>query len=158
MTAPSTPCSSPEARQFDFWLGEWDLSWPAEQTSGQAGEVGHGTNTITRLFGDCVIEENFAFADQSFLGRSVSVYDAQAGMWRQTWVDNQGGYLMFVGNYDGETMELRTPTVEQDGEWLVQRMVFSNIERDSLNWDWQGSRDGGETWNDLWNVTYQRRS
>ncbi len=158
MSEPAMPCSSPQARQFDFWLGEWDLTWPAEQTGGEAGEVGRGKNTITRRFGDCVIEENFAFADDTFLGHSVSVYDAQADMWRQTWVDNMGGYLLFAGNYDGKTMELRTPTVERDGEQIVQRMVFSSIQRDSLRWDWQGSRDGGETWNDLWNITYQRRS
>jgi hypothetical protein len=154
MSQSVKPCESLEARQFDFWLGEWDLTWPAEQTGGGAGEIGRATNSISQMFGDCVIEENFAFADDSFLGHSVSVYDARAGMWRQTWVDNQGGYLMFVGSYDGETMELRTPEVEG----AVQRMVFSNIADDSLNWDWQGSRDGGATWNDLWNIKYKRRS
>lgn len=158
MSEPVRPCDSPEARQFDFWLGEWDLTWPAEQTGGEPGVTGRGTNSIGRMFGDCVIEENFAFPDQGFLGHSVSVYDPQAGMWRQTWVDSQGNYLIFVGSYDGTTMELRTPIVERDGEQIVQQMVFSNIQPDSLNWDWQGSRNGGDTWNDLWNITYQRRS
>lgn len=77
-------------------------------------------------------------------------------MWRQTWVDNQGNYLLFAGGYDGETMELHTPTLEREGERIVQRMVFSDIAEASLRWDWQGNRDGGESWNSLWSIAYRR--
>ena len=48
-------CATPEFRQLDFWLGDWDLSWPLP-----TGETGHGTNIITKSpFGDCVIKETF---------------------------------------------------------------------------------------------------
>jgi hypothetical protein len=157
LSDPSPPCTSPEARQFDFWLGEWDLTWPAEQAGGVPGETMAGFNRITRLFDDCVIEENFTTDDASFRGHSVSVYDEKSGAWRQTWVDSAGGYLAFTGSFDGETMELRTQASERDGETVVQRMVFSDIGEDSLEWSWQGSRDGGDTWNDLWNISYRRR-
>ena len=152
------PCSSPEARQFDFWLGDWDLTWPAEQTGGDERDIGTGTNQISRLFGDCAIEERFATSDGSFLGRSLSVFDSRTGVWRQTWVDNTGGYLVFTGDFDGETMELRTEPEERDDEIIVQRMIFTDVTADSLNWTWQGSRDGGTNWNDLWNIAYRRRS
>lgn len=156
MTSRTPPCQSEEARQFDFWLGDWKLSWPAEQSGGEAGETGSGSNRISRPFGDCVIEENFAFDDGRFLGRSLSVYDEAAGLWRQTWVDSSGGYLLFTGGFDGEIMELRTQPVERDGETVLNRMVFRDITSTSLRWDWQRSRDGGETWNDLWNISYVR--
>jgi hypothetical protein len=158
MTDSPKPCSSPEARQFDFWLGEWDLNWPAEQTGGEAGEKGTGTNRLGRLFGDCVIEENFATDDGRFEGRSLSVYDEAAGLWRQTWVDSSGGYLVFTGGLNNGEMELRTAAVERDGETVVSRMVFTDITDDSLIWHWQGSRDGGETWNELWTISYKRRA
>lgn len=158
MPDTSKPCSSPEARQFDFWLGKWDLSWPAEQSGGEAGRRHTGTNNITKMFGDCVIEENFATDDGRLLGHSVSVYDEKAAMWRQTWVDSSGAYLWFTGSFNGEVMELRTEPVQRDDETVVQRMIFTDITGDSLEWTWQGSRDGGETWNDLWNVSYRRRS
>jgi hypothetical protein len=157
MPETKIPCASAEARQFDFWLGDWDLTWPAEQTGGEPGERAKGTNRITRLFDKCVIEENFATADQSFLGHSVSVYDENAGIWRQTWVDNAGGYLTFTGRFDGETMELRTESSQRDGEPVIQRMVFAEISPDALEWAWQGSRDGGVTWSNLWNISYRRR-
>lgn len=151
------PCMSPETSQFDFWLGQWDLSWPAEQTGGTAGERASGSNTIDRLFGNCVVEENFAFGDDSFKGRSLSVFDQRTGRWRQTWVDSQGGYLVLNGEWDGETMQLRTDPIERHGEELLNRMVFRDITAESLRWEWQGSRDGGKTWNDLWIIDYVRR-
>ena len=157
MSDAKTPCSSPEHREFDFWLGNWDLTWPAEQTGGQQGDTSSGTNHIEQLFGNCAIQEDFATADMKFLGRSLSVYDGRDGIWRQTWVDNTGAYLSFTGSWDGERMELRTPAVERDGDHVVQRMVFSNIEPDSLDWTWQNSLDGGETWRDVWTITYRRR-
>lgn len=156
MTDTPRPCISPEARQFDFWLGEWDLSWPAEQTGGESGEKGTGTNRLERLFGDCVIEESFSTSDGKFQGRSLSVYDETAALWRQTWVDSSGGYLVFTGGMNGQDMELRTAPVDREGETVVSRMVFTDIAVNSLTWHWQGSRDGGETWNELWTISYQR--
>jgi hypothetical protein len=157
MSDTVTPCSSPESRQFDFWLGDWDLSWPAEQSGGQSGDTAHGTNRIERLLGDCVIAETFATADGTFKGRSLSAFDTRDGTWRQTWVDNMGSYLTFAGSYDGETMELRAQEIERDGSRTVQRMIFSDIEPDSLSWDWQDSLDGGQTWKSVWSITYRRR-
>lgn len=156
MTDTPKPCSTPEARQFDFWLGEWDLSWPAEQSGGTDGERAAGSNEVRRMFGDCVVEENFTTDDGRFRGHSVSAFDVNAGMWRQTWVDSSGGYLVFTGSYDGSTMTLCTAPEKRDDEVVMQRMVFSDITADSLEWAWQGSRDGGETWNDLWNISYRR--
>lgn len=157
MNDESAPCQSPEFGQFDFWLGEWDLTWPASQLGGEDGETGTGTNVITRLFNDCGVEESFSTTDGTFQGRSFSVYSPQQGVWKQTWVDNQGGYLVFEGTYDGKRMELRTRPIERDGKIALNRMVFSDITADSLSWDWQGSRDGGDSWDDLWNISYRRR-
>jgi len=126
------------------------------ERGGEGGERGTGRNRITKLFGDCVIEENFTTDDGSFRGHSVSVYDGSAGCWRQTWVDSSGGYLVFTGTFHDGIMELRTGPTERDGEVLVQRMVFTDITPSSVEWAWQGSRNGGSSWNDLWNISYRR--
>ncbi|HFB54419.1 MAG TPA: hypothetical protein ENJ46_00725, partial [Hellea balneolensis] len=88
-TSPPKPCSSAEYRQLDFWVGTWDLEWDAGN-----GKKGHGTNTITHSpYGDCVITENFDGAPSlQFKGMSVSMYHNRYQTWRQTWVDDQGGY------------------------------------------------------------------
>jgi hypothetical protein len=151
------PCSTSEARQFDFWIGEWDLTWPAEQAGGDPGETMTGTNRITNLFGPCAIEENFETDDRSFLGHSVSVYDEKAATWRQTWVDSAGSYLSLTGGLTGDDMMLSTEPTSDGDDVVVNRMVFTDISPESLLWLWQKSTDGGDTWTDLWTITYRRR-
>jgi hypothetical protein len=87
-TAPPNPCAAPEQKQLDFWVGEWDLTWPAEKQ----GELAHGTNSIHRQFDSCVVQENFSGGEAMHLrGMSVSIFDTRARKWKQTWVDNEGG-------------------------------------------------------------------
>jgi len=145
-----SPCSTPEARQFDFWLGEWALSW---------ADSGRGTNTISKELDGCVIRENFrAAGPKALVGMSVSSFDARTKQWKQTWVDNQGGYLDFVGEFAGGTMTLWRDAIDPKGNPVRQRMVFLNIERDSFDWNWQRSRDSGATWETMWAIKYRRRA
>ncbi len=151
--APPAPCSSPESSQFDFWIGEWDLTWP----DGAGISAGKGRNTITSELGGCVVEENFAAPELPFHGRSLSVYDANAGVWKQTWVDDSGGYLDFTGGMEGDRMILGRDAVV-GGKNVKQRMVFFNIKDSSFDWDWEVSTDGGETWLTRWQIHYERRN
>jgi hypothetical protein len=142
------PCSAPEVRQFDFWVGEWDVTWP---------DGGKGTNVIERALDDCVVVENFRGATIPLRGTSVSTYNQQLGKWQQTWVDNQGGYLDFVGEYkDGRMVLAREAAVH--GARVQQRMVWHNITKDSFDWNWERSDDGGKTWKILWPIHYARKS
>lgn len=150
------PCSAPEAAQFDFWIGAWDLTWQGPQGGTPAGQTGHAVNVIEKTLGGCVIQENFEGAT-GFTGKSWSVYNAAAGEWRQTWVDNSGGYLLFTGSFADGRMELRTEPRERNGTTFVFRMVFENITDAGFDWNWQRSRDDGATWEDVWNIRYQRR-
>jgi hypothetical protein len=150
-TRPAAPCSDPKASEFDFWLGEWSAEW---------GEGGHGTNMITKTMGGCVILENFTDLDpgpDALLGMSVSIYVAKESCWKQTWVDNQGGYLDFKGGMTDGQMVLSRET-QVDGQTVRQRMVWHDIQPDSFEWNWDRSRDGGETWKTLWHIVYRRGS
>ena len=83
------PCSPPEARQFDFWIGDWDCMW---------GEEGVGSNSIRAILDGCVIEEHFdASPTADFRGISLSMYNAVLRRWEQTWVDNAGNYWALAG-------------------------------------------------------------
>lgn len=146
--APPDPCSAPEVSQFDFWLGEWELSW----------EGGAGTNRIERVLGGCVVQESFTgdMGDGTiFRGMSHSIWDPRAGLWRQTWVDNQGGYLVLTGGMEGNEMILSLERETPQGP-RTMRMVFRDIAEDSFDWDWQSSDDGGATWATRWSIHYRR--
>jgi hypothetical protein len=105
---PSADCRSAEDRQFDFWLGSWDLTVPG----GNAG-----TNDITRH--GCVIEEEFHAAAGS-IGRSVSFWSARDRQWYQTYIDSMGNRLPLRGVLEAGGMVLYQGTGGGRSTWSPQ--------------------------------------
>ncbi len=155
---PAASCTAPGARQFDFWVGQWDLAGRMRTADGWQDTP--ATNHVRAILGGCVIEERFRMGVEGGLeGMSVSVYHASAGEWRQTWVDNHGGYLVFRGAMaDGRMILATAPAVQASGDTVVSRMVFRDITADRFVWDWERSGDGGRTWVLNWTLEYRRRS
>jgi hypothetical protein len=152
---PKNPCTVPQQKQFEFWVGEWDLTWPGQK----ANEVDHGTNSIKRIMDGCVVQENFSGGDSMGMrGTSLSTFDTRANKWKQTWVDNQGGYLDFVGEFKDGKMILQREGVRPDGTKVLQRMVWKNITTSEFDWSWEASLDGGKTWQVNWPIRYKRKS
>lgn len=137
---------------LDFWVGSWKCSG---ESYGPNGKTTHteGTNKITRTFGGHVIQENFK--GQGFDGMSVSVFEPNSKTWRQTWVDNQGGYIPLRGGKVDDKVILQTLSQAKQPD-ASSRMVFYNIQKDSFDWDWESTTDGGKTWNLAWRVHYTR--
>ncbi len=154
-SAPApNPCAAKQQQQLDFWVGEWDLTWPGAKPE----ELQHGTNSIRRVLDSCVVEENFSGGDDMHLrGQSVSIFDTRAGKWKQTWVDNEGGYLDFVGYFSGGQMILGREATAPNGTKRLQRMVFKNIAKDEFDWSWEASKDAGKSWQVVWPIHYRRR-
>jgi hypothetical protein len=148
------PCTQPEQKQFDFWIGNWDLTWPGNNPN----EIVHGTNNIKRVMDGCVVEENFSGGHSTHLrGMSVSLFDARAGKWKQTWVDNEDGYLDFIGEFKDGQMILGREAVGPGGRRPLQRMVFKNITANAFDWSWESSKDDGKTWQVQWPIHYRRK-
>jgi hypothetical protein len=153
-TPPPNPCLQPEQKQLDFWVGDWDLTWPAQKD----GQLAHGTNSIHRVLDSCVVEENFSAGSSGHLrGKSMSIFDIHSGQWRQTWVDNEGGYLDFTGTWKDSQMTL-SREFNQNGKLVQQRMVFKNIAPNEFDWSWESSNDSGKTWQVSWPIHYKRKT
>ena len=136
-------CNSADHQTIDFWLGSWDLTWQ------DATGTHTGTNTISKTYNGCVIEENFK--SEALKGMSISSYDNNSKGWRQIWVDNQNSFLDLFGQKNKDNYIFQT-LPNPDKPNAAQRMVFSDIKKNSLIWTWQGSKDGGDHWNDLWKI------
>jgi len=148
------PCAAAEQRQFEFWVGEWDADWPGEKP----GEIEHGTNSIRRVLDGCVVEENFSGgSDMHLRGMSYSIFVIPAKTWKQTWVDNEGSYLDFSGEFKNGQMILSRQAVQADGTRFLQRMVWKNIRYEEFDWSWEKSLDNGKTWQVVWPIHYRRR-
>jgi hypothetical protein len=154
LSEPNESLALPSAGQngaadFDFWLGSWRGTWTQDARAGEA------TNVITKDFGGNVVVENFkAKPPDTLRGMSVSVFDPREGCWKQTWVDDTGGYLDFRGGLNGQEMHLSRELVLEGEEWL-QRMIFRNIEQRRFDWLWQRSHGNG-SWETLWEISYER--
>ena len=146
------PCSSLQAKQFNFWQGNWKAEWKKS-----SGETVNGTNHVVSILGGCVIEENFnGNPGTNLIGKSFSVYNSHKKLWQQTWVDNQGGYLDFTGKFKNGRMILSMAGKDKKGEKILLRMVYYNISDNSFDWNWEKSTDDGKTWKTNWKIHYTR--
>ncbi len=143
------PCSTPEHRQFDFWIGEWDVVTPAGQPA--------GVNRITSILNGCVLLEDWSGA-QGLRGQSHNIYDGRTKQWHQTWVDAQGNLLQLDGRLaeDG-VMVLEGEQTAPDGDPVLHRVTWTSHSPDELRQHWQMSRDRGATWQTVFDGTYRRR-
>lgn len=145
---PPPPCTAPEHRQFDFWLGEWQV----EARGSVAGE-----NRITRLYGDCGLREEYRTANGAYVGTSFNLWDASRRLWHQTWVDNQGLLLLLDGRFEKGSMRLEGRTPIAGGE-QIDRITWTPNPDGTVRQLWEQSRDGGATWTTAFDGLYRRKA
>ncbi|UCC25732.1 MAG: hypothetical protein JSU98_01290 [Gemmatimonadales bacterium] len=147
----SAPCSAPEYRAFDFWIGEWDVFSPDGRKV--------GANAIRSTMGGCVLHESYD-GQQGFHGESFNSWDALRGVWHQSWMDNSGTVLLIEGGVRDGAMVLEGTTMGADGATVLNRITWTvlNESGDRVRQHWQASTDGGETWTQVFDGEYRRRS
>src|SRR5262245_50095206 len=99
-------CSAPQHRQFDFWIGEWDVvpnpdTIPAGTPPPAPGQK-PASNVVVRAHDGCVLIENWNAGAQT--GQRFNIYDRASRRWHQTWVDNSGGLHEYWGALEGANM------------------------------------------------------
>jgi hypothetical protein len=147
--APPAPCATPQDRQFDFWLGDWNVT---DRASGKPV----GTNRITSELKGCVLEEHWNGAGGEH-GNSFNHYDAARKVWHQTWVDDHGGILYLDGGLRDGAMVLSGRRRTRAGKTVVDRITFSRAADGSVRQHWEISPDGGPTWTTSFDGIYRKR-
>jgi hypothetical protein len=148
--APTFGCKAPEHRQFDFWVGDWEVRTP---NGTRAGE-----NRIEAILDGCVVKEHWVGA-RGGAGESFNRYDAASRKWEQTWVDNGGNTLLLAGELTDGAMLLTGTTKRPDGGTMLHRVRWSLIDGDAdrLRQLWETSSDGGASWTVSFDGRYQRK-
>ena len=121
---PLPRCDRPEHRQFDYWVGEWDVR-PAGQPDTTPTPLG---NVIRLEDGGCVVTEHWTTPRMT--GRSLNIYDRTRDQWHQTWVDSTGGLHEYWGAADAEGQLVFHGTTPVDGpgnERQTVRLTFFNL-------------------------------
>lgn len=143
------PCLyTPESRLFDFWAGNWDVKTPDGNLA--------GTNTIQRTVGDCALIENWTNSGGS-TGKSFNFYNSQTKKWYQTWVDDKGNVINFVGDFKDNAMRFQAENTTTDGKKVLRKLTFYSISQDQVRQHGEVSTDNGATWSTEYDLNYFRR-
>lgn len=148
---PATPvnsCTTAEHQQFDFWLGDWDVT---------ANNKPAGENRISKVFGGCALAENWTSASSNFSGGSYNIYDQSRKRWHQSWVDSSGTLLQLEGGLVSGVMVLQGVTTDKNGKPIQQRISWSQNPDGSVRQLWQ-SRIENNNWQTVFDGHYRRKS
>lgn len=141
------PCSSAEYRQFDFWIGEWEVQNPDGQVVGR--------NVIRERLDGCLLTEEWESVAGG-KGFSINYYDNEAGTWTQTYRDNRGRIALWpdlVGGIRDGAMVLESVP----GAQPMSRWVWTPMSDDKVRQMAETSQDGGKTWQVVWDSYYIRK-
>lgn len=142
------PCRySEQSRQFDFWMGEWEV----KNTTGQLA----GRSSIQLILGDCIIFENWTSAPPNdYSGKSFNLYNSVTGKWQQTWVDDKGALIEFFdGEYSEGKMVFFTKPNQNN---TVRRLTFFNVDSNQVRQFSELSNDDKKTWTTEYDFLYHR--
>ena len=143
------PCDTmPSARQFDFWIGEWDVYNPEKQLA--------GTNVIQKILGGCALMENWT-GTFGGTGKSLNWFNPGAGYWQQTWVSDRAFTQEYrEGRLDGTTLRFLGDQKTAQGVQRV-RLSFTPLAANRVRQHAESSSDGGTTWATVYDFLYLRQ-
>lgn len=123
-------CCTEKHSEFDFWIGNWEVTNP---DGSQAG-----TNTIDKIQDNCILRENWRSAKGKFTGTSSNFYNSETKQWEQIWIDNQGGSLHLKGNRIGNQMILKTDEeLNEEGKPFFHRVTWTLNDNGTVRQYWE---------------------
>jgi hypothetical protein len=140
-------CEASEHRQFDFWIGEWNVRTPDGKLA--------GVNSIKREYDGCVLHERYS-TPRGYSGESLNMYDAGRKVWHQTWVDTSGALLLLEGGLRGGSMVLEGQSVGPNGQITKHRITWTPNANGTVRQHWQSTDPQGQ-WTTAFDGTYTRK-
>jgi hypothetical protein len=144
--AAAPRCEAAAHRQFDFWIGTWNVFKPDGALAGR--------NRIEKRYDGCVLHEQYE-TPGGYKGESLNTYDAGRKLWHQTWVDNGGTLLLLEGSLREGSMVLEGATTATDGKITRHRITWTPNRDGSVRQHWQ-STDAAGQWNTVFDGKYVR--
>jgi hypothetical protein len=137
-------CTGPEFKQFDFWIGSWNVK------NSEGKEVGR--NEISRASSGCALLEHWTGAT-GVTGVSISNYDSTDEKWHQHWIGSDGQPLDLIGGISGIAMILS----QTHGNGRVDRVTWTPLADGRVKQEWESSTDDGKNWKTAFLGFYERR-
>jgi len=156
-TSESAGATSPEIRQFDFLVGEWEIE-VHPKVSGLAAMI-HGVPRLVgtwkawRAFDGLGVEDELRIVDASgnpiSLIHSLRIYAKAEGHWNVSGLDAYRARLSdATGQWKGSEMDMNGHGVDAEGKPFVSRTRYFNITPDGFRMQQDRSADNGQSWDE----------
>lgn len=142
------PCASEKYRQFDFWVGNWNVY--------NAKGALIGTNKILKLSNACAIQENWESKTSPSKGTSYNFYNKTDDAWHQVWVDNSGFSLNLSGTYAKGKMVLKSPIVKGKKGDYYNQVTWSKNTDGSVTQVWELLDTNGKIVQEVFRGIYKK--
>ena len=161
-------CTSPQARAFDFWIGDWTIEQEILQRDGTRLKLPAETS-VSKVLGGCAILERWEGQVQFFWegmsapermrGLSVRSWDPAAGEWSIHWMDTRSPVFgePFRGGFQGGVGRFYRTEATANGK-RTRRIEFSETSPGLVRWSLSVSSDDGQTWTEVWTMSMARRA
>ncbi|MDI1337392.1 MAG: hypothetical protein PSU94_14500 [Lacunisphaera sp.] len=147
-TPPPLP---PESHQFDFWIGEWNVTTPDGKPA--------GLSKIESVSSGAALLENWTGlpVPAGGNGKSLNVYNRAKKQWQQFWVGSGGGVLELAGGLVNGRMVLTGEHRNSKGQ-MIEKITWTPNADGSVRQHWEQSTDGGQTWTDAFDGLYRKKA
>lgn len=149
-------CAGGHFRDFDFWLGEWDV-YPFGKDEKIAESL------IQRLHSGCAIRERW-MPLKGEGGSSLSGFEPSTGQWHQTWIGSAPGRVEFNGGSEKPGTMVLTgwwPGAGGPGRdgWIrmeYTRQPDGSVRQRGKFWPMDGPAEG-KAWEPSFDFLYRRK-
>lgn len=153
-SAPAHPCEQDAVyHKLDFWVGHWDVF---DSHDGSKG----GTNIIEKILNGCAIVENWhELSPDGADGKSLFYYQKATDQWKQVWVTAVGPIKekKLVGEMKDGSLRFQGEIPHLTGGSHLDRTTLTPLGPDRVRQVIEISRDGGKTWEVVFDAEYRRQ-
>lgn len=131
-----------DARQLDYWLGDWRVS-------------GSGTSTVSLSLDQCVVTERWD-TGKGLKGENIYAYSADDKQWHGLYVDNQGRVHVLAGTVASGVATFEGPSLGSSQPPVLNRITIARRGANAVEQTWEKSSDNGVTWRVEFRGAYSR--
>lgn len=152
LTAQTPPAPPPINHDFDFWIGEWNVTTPDGQLA--------GTNRIEEIADGRGLLENWVGTpgpngQSGGSGKSLNAYNPIKKQWQQFWVGSGGAVLELAGGLDAKGRMVLSGSGRTGS---TNRITWTPNTDGTVRQFWEVSRDSGATWQTVFDGLYRKKS
>jgi hypothetical protein len=141
--------SRAEARQLDYWLGEWAVASP--------GMAGKGHSSVHLSLDKCMLVESWGSDTSDHRGENTMAYNGEDKAWYGLFVDNHGRAHVMTGTVTPGSAVLQGPSRDENGGAVLKRVKIVLVNTDAVEQIWERSADNGVSWTTDFKMEYVRK-